>query len=102
MTYDEIVAKVANDMGLTHHLVDSTYRAFWKVIREYVKSQPLMEDLSDEEFQMLRPNVNIPSLGKLCVTLDRYRNKKKQYEMSCQNSKENNCKKDNNVEDSED
>lgn len=77
MTYDEIVVEVAKDLGLSKTLVDRTYKSYWKVIREHIKSLPLKENLTDEEFLKLQPNVNIPSIGKLYVTLDRYRNMKK-------------------------
>lgn len=33
---------------------------------------PLKEELSEEEFKKLRPNINIPSLGKLACSYDRY------------------------------
>jgi hypothetical protein len=39
----------------------------------------LKEDLSDEEFLKLKPNVNIPSLGKFYVTLERYRKVKARF-----------------------
>lgn len=77
MTYEEIVAKVAEDTGLSRKLVDRTYKSYWKAVREYVTSIPLIEDLTDEEFNRLRPNVNVPSLGKLYVTLDKYKRLKK-------------------------
>lgn len=77
MTYDEIVAKVAEDNGLPKRLVDRTYRAYWKSIREYIASLSLKDDLTDDEFNAIRPNINIPSIGKLYVTLDRYKSMKK-------------------------
>lgn len=77
MTFDEIVSKVASELGLPKMLVLRTYRAYWKSIREHIKELPLKEDLTDEEFSALRPNVNIPSIGKLHVTLDRYKRMKK-------------------------
>ena len=77
MTYDEIISKVADKLGLSVELVDKTYRAYWKSIREHITSLPLKEDLTDEEFLKLQPNVNIPSIGKLHVTLDRYKRMKK-------------------------
>ena len=77
MTYDEIVAKVAEDNGLSKRLVDRTYGAYWKSIREYITSLPLKDDLTDDEFNAIRPNINIPSIGKLYVTLDRYKSMKK-------------------------
>lgn len=76
MTYDEIISKVAESTGFTKHIVDRTYRAYWKTIRDYITSLPLKDDLTDEEFLALRPNVNIPSIGKLYVTLDRYKRMK--------------------------
>lgn len=77
MTYQEIIADVAESTGLSRHIVDRTYRAYWKTVRDYMASLPLKGDLTDEEFSALRPNVNIPSIGKLYVTLDRYKRMKK-------------------------
>lgn len=79
MTYGEIISKVAEDTGLSKILVDRTYRAYWRAIREHITSLPLKDDLTDEEFSKLRPNINIPSIGKLYVTLDRYRRMKKMF-----------------------
>ena len=77
MTYDEIIKKVSEENNLPKKLVDRTYRAYWRAIREHITSLPLKEDLSDEEFLKLQPNVNIASIGKLNVTLDRYKRMKK-------------------------
>lgn len=79
MTYDEIIAQVASDLGLPKRLVNKTYKAYWRAVREHITSLPLKEDLTDEEFMELQPNVNIPSIGKLYVTLDRYRKIKESY-----------------------
>ena len=79
MTYEDITGKVASDTGLSKRLVDRIYRAYWKVVREHIASLPLKDDLTDEEFMQLQPNVNIPSLGKLNVTLDRYHRMKKMF-----------------------
>ena len=81
MTYDEIIAKVASDLNLPKDFTDKVYRGYWKVIREYVVNLPLKEDLTDEEFLKLRPNINIPSIGKLYVNLDRYKKMKKMYKI---------------------
>lgn len=72
MTYDEVIAQAASELGFTKHLVDRVYRAYWRSVREHVTSLPLKQDLTDEEFMLLQPNINIPSIGKLYVTLDRY------------------------------
>lgn len=77
MTLDEIITQVSKDLCLPRRIVDRTYRAYWKAVREHIASLPLKQDLTDEEFIKLQPNVNIPSIGKLCVTLDRYKRMKK-------------------------
>jgi nucleoid DNA-binding protein len=79
MTYDEIVSEVAGSTGLSKKMVDKIYKLYWKSVREYIKSLPLKEDLTDEEFMKLKPNVNIPSLGKFYVSLDRYKKLKERY-----------------------
>lgn len=80
MRYEEMVSRVADSMGLSKKLVDRTYKSYWKVVREHIVALPLKQNLSDEEFLQLRPNVNIPSIGKLFVTLDRYRSIKRHFE----------------------
>lgn len=72
MTLDEIIEIVSKDMGLSKSITDRIYKAYWKAVRDHITSLPLKEDLKDEEFLQLQPNVNIPSIGKLHVTLDRY------------------------------
>lgn len=81
MSYDEIISKVAESTGLPKKLVDRTYRAYWKVVRQHIVALPLKKDLTDEEFMELQPNINIPSIGKLNVTLDRYHGMKKHFEI---------------------
>lgn len=73
MTYNEIISRVSIQLDLPKTLVDKTYKTYWKVIRNHITSLPLKENLSDAEFMSLQPNVNIPSIGKLFVTLDRYK-----------------------------
>lgn len=81
MTYEEIISAVSIGLGLPEKLVDRTYRAYWKAVRKHIASLPLMEDLTDEEFMALQPNVNIPSIGKLYVTPGRYRGMKESYKL---------------------
>lgn len=73
MTYKEIIVEISVRLNLPKGLVDKTYRAYWRAVREHIESLPLKEDLTDEEFLKLQPNVNIPSIGKLYVTLERYK-----------------------------
>lgn len=77
MTYEEIIAKVADSTGLSKHFVNKTYKAYWRAVKEHIAALPLKQDLTEEEFLELQPNVNIPSIGKLYVTLGGYKKIKK-------------------------
>jgi hypothetical protein len=76
---DRAERQVAESLGLTKKLVHDVYAAYWKTVREHIVNLPLKEDLTDEEFLQLQPNVNIPSIGKFYVTLDRYKRLKNSY-----------------------
>lgn len=79
MTYNEIVSKVSVDTGISVEVVDKAYKAFWSYIRNSVQELPLKEELTEPEFLSLRPNFNIPSLGKLTCTYARYRGVKDKF-----------------------
>lgn len=89
MTYSDIITKVSEETGLDYTIVDSTYRNYWKIIREMIISLPLKEDLSDEDFNDLKCSFNIPSLGKLAVTKERYINVKKKLKFNRENAIKN-------------
>lgn len=97
LTYEQIIGQTADNLSLSYRFVDKVYRAYWRVVREHISTLPLKEDLTDEEFAQLQPNVNIPSIGKLYVTADKYRWYKDKFEYIKQ-LRENK----NNVEDNED
>lgn len=80
MTYQEIIQKVSEDTEISVKVVDKAYKAFWSYIRNSVQELPLKEELTETEFLSLRPNFNIPSLGKLCVSYDRYKGVKAKFE----------------------
>lgn len=80
MTYDEIIKDVSERLELPKGLVDKTYKAYWRAVRKHITSLPLKEDLTDEEFMKLRPNVNIPSIGKFYILLASYRAIRKNYD----------------------
>lgn len=80
MTYTEIVERVSQDTGIKPEIINKAYKAYWLHIRNSVQELPLKDDISDTEFLNLRTNFNIPSLGKLACTLDRYRGVKKRFQ----------------------
>lgn len=79
MTYKEIMQKVSENIGISTEVVDKAYKAFWLYIKNSVQELPLKEELTEEEFLNLRPNFNIPSLGKLTCTYTRYKGVKEKF-----------------------
>ena len=80
MENKEAINQVAENLNLPKGFVAKVYKAYWKAIREYISKLPLKADLDDEQFLKLRPNVNIPSIGKLNVTLKKYKGIKRREE----------------------
>ena len=93
MTYTEIVQRVSEDTGISTDIIDKAYKAFWLYIRNSVQELPLKEDITETEFLSLRPNFNIPSLGKLTCTYNRYRGVKDKFQ-HIKNIREKNEKAD--------
>lgn len=91
MTYEQIINTVSEELELPVDLVKNTYKAYWKFIRDTIQELPLKEEISEEEFSKLRTNFNIPSLGKLTCTRDRYIGVKKRFGY-IQNLREKNAK----------
>ena len=78
MTYEEMILKMSDSTGLNKTFVDKVYRAYWGAVKDYISSLPLKQDYTEEEFSKLRPNVNIPSIGKLYLTYKRHLRIRKQ------------------------
>lgn len=79
MTYEEIISKVAERNGYDCSFVDKVYKLFWFCIKEKIKELPLKDALSEEEFKGLVTNFNIPSLGKLTCTYERWKGIKRRF-----------------------
>lgn len=72
MKYSDIISKVSEELNLPRELVENTYKAYWIFIRDTVEKLPLKTELTQSEYMNLRTNINIPSLGKLNCTYNRY------------------------------
>lgn len=75
----DTISKISEDLGLPKEVVKEAYKSFWSYIREQIKSLPLKEELTEEEFNNLQTNFNIPSIGKLSCTYDRYKSIKDRF-----------------------
>ena len=72
MRYNNIINKVSKELGLSRELVENTYKSYWNFIRATIEKLPLKTELTQLEYGNLRTNINIPSLGKLNCTYNRY------------------------------
>lgn len=80
MKLEEIVKRVSKELNIPEDTILKTYKAYWEYIRSTIQELPLKENLSLEDFNKLKTNFNIPSLGKLSCTYDRMLNMKKRLE----------------------
>ena len=72
MKYSDIINKVSEELNLSREIVENTYKAYWNFIRVTIEELPLKTEISQEKYKNLRTNINIPSLGKLNCTYNRY------------------------------
>lgn len=70
--YKNIISRVSKELNLPNELVEKTYSNYWKFIKDSIEQLPLKDNLTQEEFGKLRTSINIPSLGKLNCTYERY------------------------------
>ena len=79
MDYNSAVTQISRELNLPSGVVDKAFKSYWRFIRDTIQKLPLKDDMSEEEFQQLRTNFNIPSLGKLSCSYDRVKRVKERY-----------------------
>lgn len=76
MTFKQIIKQVAKELNLPEDLVRNTYKSYWKVIKQIIESNNIKYSkdsiLTANEFNSKQMNINIPSIGKLNCTYDKY------------------------------
>ena len=72
MRFKDIINKVSEELDLPKELVENTYKAYWNFIKDTIEELPLKTELTQQEYRNLKTNINIPSLGKLHCTYNRY------------------------------
>lgn len=70
---EQIINQVSQELNVPFDVCCKAYMSQWQFILDKVKQYDY-KDLTPEEFKKIRPNFNIPSLGKLCVTQERFEN----------------------------
>lgn len=79
MNYNKILEQVSKEQGIPIEVVKKAYESYWEFIKKTIQDLPLKEDITEEQFNELRTNFNIPSLGKLSCTYDRMIGVKKRF-----------------------
>lgn len=94
MIYSEAIKQVSIELNIPLEVVKKAYESYWEFIRTTIQSLPLKEDLTEEQFKELRTNFNIPSIGKLHCTYERYIGIKKHFRHIKKLKNDNNNKED--------
>ena len=76
-----IILNASRTLKISPDVVEKVYKAYWLYIKTTIEALPLKDNLNEEEFLKLRTNFNVPSLGKLYVTWNRFVRYKKRYEL---------------------
>lgn len=87
-----IIKDVSQELNLPEEVVLVAYRSYWEFIRKTIEVLPLKNEITEEDFNKLRTNFNIPSIGKLYVTWDKVQSTKKR-RIYLQQIRENNVTK---------
>lgn len=77
----QTIDRLSRELNLPTDVVVKSYKAYWLFIRQTIEELPLKEDMDEETFSKLRTNFNIPNLGKLACTYERYIGIKKKHKV---------------------
>ena len=76
MTFKQIIKQVAKELNLPENLVINTYKSYWKVIKQIIERNNIKSNdnliFTSDEFNNNVININVPSIGKLNCTYDKY------------------------------
>jgi hypothetical protein len=79
---EQTINRLAIQLGLPKNVILKAYKAYWLFIKTTIEGLPLKEPLDEEALYKLRPNFNIPNLGKLSCTYERYKGIHKRKEIA--------------------
>ena len=76
MTFKQIIKQVAKELNLPEDLVRNTYKSYRKVIKQIIERNNIKSNdnliFTSDEFNNNVININVPSIGKLNCTYDKY------------------------------
>ena len=69
---EETIRRLSQELSLPQDVIKKSYRAYWMFIKQSIEKLPLRNNIDEATFGELRQNFNIPNLGKLACTYNRY------------------------------
>lgn len=69
---NDIYKKVGDDLLIQKDIIKAIYRAYWLFIKTKIQEISFEENLTEEQFNDIITSFNLPKLGKLSVTYDKY------------------------------
>ena len=69
---EETIRRLSQELSLPQDVIKKSYKAYWMFIKQSIEKLPLRDNIDEETFGELRQNFNIPNLGKLACTYNRY------------------------------
>lgn len=72
MRTDDAIRQVSKELNIPYEVCRKAYMSAWKFIYRNAETPVLSIDTPVEEFRRCRMNFNIPSLGKLNITEDKF------------------------------
>ena len=69
---EETIRRLSQELSLPQDVIKKSYKAYWMFIKQSIEKLPLRNNIDEATFGELRQNFNIPNLGKLACTYNRY------------------------------
>ncbi len=67
----EDLHRIARELDLPPSLVTRYYRAYWLYIKSSIEEFELKQDMSEDAYNKMRVNFNLPNLGRLACSFKR-------------------------------
>ena len=68
----EVINNLSKELNLSKEVIKQVYKSYWVFIKTHISNLPLKEELTEEQFNKLRTNFNLPYLGKLYCNYNRW------------------------------
>lgn len=67
----KVLDKVSKELSIPKEVVEKTYKAYWRFIKEKIESLPIDSIETEEDLKKLKTSFNLPNLGKLTCSYSR-------------------------------